>query len=101
MVPRLGLSSRQSQANRGLVMAMCIGDLLGVWVRPPVYTADDPRTRGGVVEKSKKISGGEPHAIAEENEPLCGEGLFRPSSNCLPFNELPHSASGSSCGVSH
>jgi hypothetical protein len=43
-----------------------------------IYIAHDPRTRGGVVEKSKKIVAGLKKSA--EKSACCGEGHFQPLS---------------------
>ena len=93
IVPRLGLSCRQSQANKGLVMAMCIGSTSLRLCEPPVYTAPHPRTSPWWSKNRKKLSAS--LRLSRENELLCGERPFASHLEHVSPNELPHSASGS------
>jgi hypothetical protein len=51
-----------------------------------IYIAHDPRTRGGVVEKSKKIVAGLKKSA--EKTACCGEGHFQPLSKTIVSNNL-------------
>jgi len=51
-----------------------------------MYTANDPRTRSGVVEKSKKMVTGLKKPA--EKTVWCGEGYFQPLLNTLISNNL-------------
>ncbi len=52
----------------------------------PIYTANDPRTRGSVVEKSKKMATRSKNSA--EKIACCGEGHFQPTTNTFNSNNL-------------
>ena len=83
MVPRLGLSSRQSQANSGLVMAMCMGTSLSRWIegiRWPQYTSQRIPAQGVWWSKNRRKSTPAKRPTGQIG-PSRGERPFRPLSN--------------------